>query len=289
VRTRDIHVRTRDVKGTVGTSSGIATYGTTLQGASNSSSKGQGTATGAVTDPAVYSGLNPGANVHCAGGDPTGDPNCPQQDIASIAFLVMMQASSGAEEDLKAIMAAVKAINAAKYHERNLINQINQLMAGTNIKCENGDPNCPPGTPSFSFNKIDPAAKASVVFAGPVGGSAGVQSLPLGSLRRQDIKSLALLGETESLAKCGTGGLVPRGAYSGDQVCVEPRILYQAIADNRAAPSRIKPDGLCVQGYVWREAIPSDHVCVTPQTRTQTRADNVRVSSQGQQPPGKRH
>ena len=36
-------------------------------------------------------------------------------DIMALAFLVLMEAAKGAEEDLKAIMARVKAINSAKH------------------------------------------------------------------------------------------------------------------------------------------------------------------------------
>ena len=36
-------------------------------------------------------------------------------DILALAFLVLMEAAKGAEEDLKAIMARVKAINSAKH------------------------------------------------------------------------------------------------------------------------------------------------------------------------------
>jgi hypothetical protein len=76
--------------------------------------------------------------------------------------------------------------------------------------------------------------------------------------------------------RCGASGSVPREAFAGDTVCVEPRVHDQAIADNIAAPSRTKPDGSCVRGYVWREASASDHTCVLPATRAQTWSDNRR-------------
>jgi hypothetical protein len=79
-----------------------------------------------------------------------------------------------------------------------------------------------------------------------------------------------------SMANCGTSGLVPRGAFPGDAVCVELRVHDQAIADNIASPSRTLPDGLCVGGYKWRRARTDDHVCVLPETRVQTEADNLR-------------
>jgi hypothetical protein len=76
---------------------------------------------------------------------------------------------------------------------------------------------------------------------------------------------------------CGAGGLVPREAYSGDQACVTRAVHDQTIADNTAAPSRTRPNGSCIEGYVWREANASDHVCVTPPTRAQVHVDNATV------------
>ena len=76
--------------------------------------------------------------------------------------------------------------------------------------------------------------------------------------------------------RCGAGGLVPREAFQSDGVCVTLAVHEQTIADNIAAPSRTKPDGSCVRGYVWREASASDHICVLPATRAQTWSDNRR-------------
>ena len=42
-------------------------------------------------------------------------------DIMALATFVMMQASKSAQEDLKAIMAGVKAVNAAKARQRELL------------------------------------------------------------------------------------------------------------------------------------------------------------------------
>ncbi len=46
-------------------------------------------------------------------------------DIMAIAFLVMMQASKSAQEDLKAIMAEVKPINGQKKEIREALNDLN--------------------------------------------------------------------------------------------------------------------------------------------------------------------
>ncbi|MEI2737337.1 MAG: hypothetical protein V9F01_00965 [Chitinophagaceae bacterium] len=51
------------------------------------------------------------------------------QDIEAIAFLVLMQASKSAQEDLKAIMAKVKAINNAKEQQRKNLAEIQRVQA----------------------------------------------------------------------------------------------------------------------------------------------------------------
>ncbi len=59
----------------------------------------------------------PFARVEIREVDPPGD------DIEAIAFLVLMQASRSAQEDLKAIMAEVKAITNAKAKLREMLDQ----------------------------------------------------------------------------------------------------------------------------------------------------------------------
>jgi hypothetical protein len=48
------------------------------------------------------------------------------QDIEAVAFTVLMAAAKSAQEDLKAIMAQVKAINATKQHLRELLAKVNR-------------------------------------------------------------------------------------------------------------------------------------------------------------------
>jgi hypothetical protein len=50
-------------------------------------------------------------------------------DIAALAFTVMMEAARSADEDLKTIMAEVKAMNSAKARLRDLINLVNRDVA----------------------------------------------------------------------------------------------------------------------------------------------------------------
>jgi len=48
-------------------------------------------------------------------------------DIMAIAFIVMMEAAKSAREDLKAIMAGVKAINKDKESQRESVEKIRQM------------------------------------------------------------------------------------------------------------------------------------------------------------------
>ena len=50
-------------------------------------------------------------------------------DVEALAFLVLMQAAKSAQEDLKAIMAQVKAINAAKAHQRQAQQRMQEAAA----------------------------------------------------------------------------------------------------------------------------------------------------------------
>jgi len=50
-------------------------------------------------------------------------------DISALVFLVMMQATKSANQDLKAIMDEVQAMTAAKQALRTLISQVNRDVA----------------------------------------------------------------------------------------------------------------------------------------------------------------
>lgn len=58
------------------------------------------------------------------------------QDIEALAFLVMMQAAKSAQEDLKAIMAKVKAINVQKAKQRELLSKMQQQRTMTAIQLD---------------------------------------------------------------------------------------------------------------------------------------------------------
>ena len=52
-------------------------------------------------------------------------------DIEALCFLVLMEASKSAQEDLKAVMAGVKAINNAKAQQRQNLGRVDTLVAAS--------------------------------------------------------------------------------------------------------------------------------------------------------------
>lgn len=62
------------------------------------------------------------------------------EDIEAMVFMVMMEAVKSAQDDLKAIMAEVKAMTNAKAQLRNLINKVNRDVAA-NASCDDSERN----------------------------------------------------------------------------------------------------------------------------------------------------
>jgi len=60
--------------------------------------------------------------------------NMNNNDIEALAFLVLMQAAKSAQEDLKSIMATVKATNAEKEKQREKMNNLNKEKLATAVK-----------------------------------------------------------------------------------------------------------------------------------------------------------
>ncbi len=58
------------------------------------------------------------------------------QDIEAMAFLVLMQASKSAQEELKAIMANVKSINNAKAKQREALKKAQQNQSMTSLQID---------------------------------------------------------------------------------------------------------------------------------------------------------
>jgi hypothetical protein len=55
-------------------------------------------------------------------------------DIDALVFLVLMEAAKSAQDDLKAIMDGVKAINKQKEGWRNQMNEVNKLSASSSSR-----------------------------------------------------------------------------------------------------------------------------------------------------------
>jgi hypothetical protein len=94
-------------------------------------------------------------------------------DIGAMAFIVMMEAVKSAREDLKSIMAGVKAINAAKQNLRELLAKINRDAAAAAVADFEGrvvgfSPNGLGGEDAYQRVKIaipDPDVPGGVQFA----------------------------------------------------------------------------------------------------------------------------
>src|SRR5512141_1293383 len=63
------------------------------------------------------------------GSQPLSYPESANSDIAASAFIVLMQATQDMDQDLKMIMAEVKAMTSAKQKLRELISKVNQDVA----------------------------------------------------------------------------------------------------------------------------------------------------------------
>lgn len=125
------------------------------------------------------------------------------QDIAAIAFLVMMQASKSAQEDLKAIMAKVKAINNAKDQQRKNLAEIQKIQAAAANK-EAGE--TIGGLPS-AFDKELRRADSLKRFTGIKFNARQNYTLPktkgeldqLADQIKNDLDSMSEMGEMDSL------------------------------------------------------------------------------------------
>ena len=132
------------------------------------------------------------------------------QDIEALAFIVMMEAAKSAQEDLKAIMAQVKAINNAKQRHRQLLQQVQRDAAANKP--------CPPEPKRLDFTRglgterayhraqlplLDPDAPGGVRLAAAdlwprrIESAADLDAIV--DRLKGDLDSLSELGELESL------------------------------------------------------------------------------------------
>jgi hypothetical protein len=128
------------------------------------------------------------------------------QDIEAIAFLVLMQAAKSAQEDLKAIMAHVKAINDQKASVRQVMNIMNDpKQSFTRIKLDS--------IKSISnqtqviqkqnnHRNIQPVRMVALDSTKPVRANTAVTRAEIDATRdklKNDLDSMSEMGEMESL------------------------------------------------------------------------------------------
>ena len=131
-------------------------------------------------------------------------------DNEALAFLVLMEAAKSAQEDVRAIMAGVKAINAAKRALRDLLGKVNRdAAANASKRADEGPLDFSKGLGSeAAYHKVpfpvaDAEAKGGVSFAitdlwpGPITKKAEIDALV--DTMKNDLDSMSELGETESL------------------------------------------------------------------------------------------
>jgi hypothetical protein len=68
----------------------------------------------------------------------------PEGDIEAIAFLVLMQASKSAQEDVRGVMAGVKAINDKKKKQRESVQALKGQKGKLQEEARKGLSDCPP-------------------------------------------------------------------------------------------------------------------------------------------------
>ena len=89
--------------------------------------------------------------------------------------------------------------------------------------------------------------------------------------------AFCLAASTPSFAQeagCGEG-LVKRGAFAGDAVCVTVEARNAAAEQNENGGRTQSGADKCLPGFVWRMAGPQDHVCVSQLERDMAQHDNV--------------
>jgi glycine cleavage system H lipoate-binding protein len=123
-------------------------------------------------------------------------------DIEAVVFIVLMEASKAAEDDLKTIMGEVKAINNSKQALRDTLNDVNREVAGP----DKSSPSAPCNTPlcrslSARLSQIEAQAPASQkgprlqVRANPTFADLKVVQNDI----KSKLDSMSEMGETESL------------------------------------------------------------------------------------------
>lgn len=129
-----------------------------------------------------------------------------QSDIEEVAFIVLMDAAKSAQDDLKSIMAGVKAINAAKRYQRELIAKINRDVVTATVAHAEGkgiefSPQGCGGPSGYERTKIaipDPGTPTGIRFA-----EVSLIDGEITSWRQLEAARDALQGEVDSMSELG--------------------------------------------------------------------------------------
>jgi len=139
---------------------------------------------GAVPSAKVYPAYVAPGEAAPTIGSGIGGLDLANADVEALCFLVMMEASKSAQEDLKAIMAQVKAINDAKARQREQLQRLQDALPAASEQPK----------PPASTRAPDLDALIQVLLA--------VYAIDVdrqGKMALDDLDSMSELGETESL------------------------------------------------------------------------------------------
>ncbi|HEX7553791.1 MAG TPA: hypothetical protein VF378_09560, partial [Geothrix sp.] len=154
-----------------------------------------------INDPATATRLR--ATIAVRPGPPAPlNPSAPpvvlgSADIEALVFVVLMQASKSAQEDLKAIMDGVKAINKQKEGLRQLTNEVKQKRASahtSDMPCASPDCRALEGRLRTLGAQLPPKARLTLPPIATMGDLAGVEAK-----LKDSLDSLSEMGETDSM------------------------------------------------------------------------------------------
>lgn len=118
-------------------------------------------------------------------------------DIEAMCFLVMMQASKSAQEDLKAIMAGVKSINEQKKQQRELLAKMQRQQSMTAVQLDSFKLS---RSKTIAIQKKQNPDAVKLVRSGSI--SKQITKAELNTMIEQlknDLDSMSEMGEMESL------------------------------------------------------------------------------------------
>ena len=126
--------------------------------------------------------------------------------VEAVAIVTMMEAANSAREDVRAIMAGVRAVTAAKQHQRELLAKINRDVAAAEVAGAEGrelefSPHGLGGASAYERVEVaipDPESPARVRFAG-----LSLVDAPLISRHQLEAAREAMQSKLDSMSEMG--------------------------------------------------------------------------------------